>query len=144
MSAKLERFTTTSMLFSVFLLLDSCLVITASVTVEVPQGAKEGSTLEITDPGSGRPMRVQVPAGLKPGDKFNVEMSPTVTGVPLSGQYDNFGRYNYPPHQAVIITDLTPQDGRDMEDAANAAACASCCTWLAAMLSCFTLGTLWN
>ncbi|KAF4679855.1 hypothetical protein FOZ63_003750 [Perkinsus olseni] len=110
----------------------------------VTMGAKEGSTLEITDPGSGRPMRVQVPAGLKPGDKFDVEMSPTVTGVPLTGQYDDFGRYSYPPHQAVIITDLTPQDERDMEDAANAAACASCCTWLAAMLSCFTLGTLWN
>ncbi|KAF4666968.1 hypothetical protein FOL47_003827 [Perkinsus chesapeaki] len=91
-------------------------------------------------------MRVQVPAGLKPGDKFNVEITPTVKAVPMGGadpySSDPYGP-RYPPRQ-VIITDMSPPDERDMEDAANAAACASCCTWLTAMLSCFTFGTLFN
>ncbi|EER19340.1 hypothetical protein Pmar_PMAR012192 [Perkinsus marinus ATCC 50983] len=68
----------------------------AILTVQVPQGATGGSTLQITDPATGRPMQVQVPAGLRPGDTFNVEVSPAVvTAQPYNnsgyGGYDSYG-----------------------------------------------------
>lgn len=53
----------------------------AILTVQVPQGATGGSTLQITDPATGRPMQVQVPAGLRPGDTFNVEVMLIVVAV---------------------------------------------------------------
>ncbi|EER15020.1 hypothetical protein Pmar_PMAR023344 [Perkinsus marinus ATCC 50983] len=115
----------------------------AILTVQVPQGATGGSTLQITDPATGRPMQVQVPAGLKPGDTFNVEVSPTVvTAQPYDsgyGGYDSYGNsYQHPPHQTVIITD----SGRPQSDdnAQAAASAASCCLCLSTMLSCCLLG----
>lgn len=45
-----------------------------TVSVQVPQGATGGSTIQIIDPTSGRPFQVQVPAGLNPGDTFNVDV----------------------------------------------------------------------
>ncbi|KAF4669857.1 hypothetical protein FOZ61_002760 [Perkinsus olseni] len=111
--------------------------------IQVPQGASGGSTLQITDPATGRPMQVQVPAGLNPGDTFNVEVAPTiVTGHPYDagyGGYDSYGTsYQHPPHQTVIITDSSRPPVDDNAEAAASA--ASCCLCLSTMLSCCLLG----
>ncbi|EEQ98764.1 hypothetical protein Pmar_PMAR023343 [Perkinsus marinus ATCC 50983] len=112
-----------------------------TVSVQVPQGATGGSTIQIIDPTSGRPFQVQVPAGLNPGDTFNVDLGPTIVqGKPVGGDPDQ--AYGGPHHstqappQTVIINSGPAQS----PSAANAAGSVACCAWCASLLACCALG----
>ncbi|EER17755.1 hypothetical protein Pmar_PMAR012191 [Perkinsus marinus ATCC 50983] len=111
-----------------------------TVSVQVPQGATGGSTIQIIDPTSGRPFQVQVPAGLNPGDTFNVDLGPTIVqGKPVSGPDQGYGGPHHStqaPPQTVIINSGPAQS----PSAADAAGSAACCAWCASMLACCALG----
>lgn len=56
------------------------------VMVQVPEGAKPGSTIQVVDPSSGQPFQVQVPVGVYAGQTFQVHMPssmPTVVAHPM-------------------------------------------------------------
>lgn len=78
-----------------------------TVSVQVPQGATGGSTIQIIDPTSGRPFQVQVPAGLNPGDTFNVDVLQSFPHTILPSSLLSLGRPSYKASLLVVLIKAT-------------------------------------